>query len=335
MAPSVFEKYRIVLLASEGLSMGQIAEVMGIAKSAVTYVVSKWRRTGLIERRAPGAGRHRISTVAEDEALLENVRNSPFTTAVCARNVTGFPGSIRTTRRRIKIGGLNNHVAANKTALTPRHMEARISFALEHLPKDEAYWSRLVFSDEKVFQSSHNGRIRVYRPRNSRFDQQYVQNTHRSGRFSINLWAWISVGSPGVMVHVEERLNSDVYSRILENIMVPSVQMAYPNNNFIFQQDNCSIHTAHRVTEWFENHNINVLDWPSRSPDLNPIENMWGLMVKKLQGSRLIFANREEFLNAITDAWQSLPQDYYRNLCLFMPSRLRKILEVNGAMTKY
>jgi transposase len=46
MAASVFDKYRIVLLASEGLSMGQIAEVMGIAKSVVTYVVNKWRRTG-------------------------------------------------------------------------------------------------------------------------------------------------------------------------------------------------------------------------------------------------------------------------------------------------
>jgi transposase len=49
LAPSVFDKYRIVLLASEGLSMGQIAEVMGIAKSVVTYVVNKWRRTGLVE----------------------------------------------------------------------------------------------------------------------------------------------------------------------------------------------------------------------------------------------------------------------------------------------
>jgi transposase len=49
MAASVFDKYRIVLLASEGLSMGQIAEVMGIAKSVVTYVVNKWRRTGLVE----------------------------------------------------------------------------------------------------------------------------------------------------------------------------------------------------------------------------------------------------------------------------------------------
>jgi DNA-binding transcriptional regulator GbsR (MarR family) len=49
MAPSVFDKYRIVLLASEGLSMGQIVEVMGIAKSVVTYVVNKCRRTGLVK----------------------------------------------------------------------------------------------------------------------------------------------------------------------------------------------------------------------------------------------------------------------------------------------
>jgi hypothetical protein len=65
------------------------------------------------------------------------------------------------------------------------------------------------------------------------------------------IWSWISVGSPGVMLHVEERLNNYVYIRILENIMVPSVTIAYPNNDYIFQQDNCSVHTARRVTEWF------------------------------------------------------------------------------------
>jgi hypothetical protein len=199
------------------------------------------------------------------------------------------------------------------------------------LLKDEAFWSRVVFSDEKVFQSSRNGRIRVYRPRNSR----YVHNTHNSGWFSVNIWSWISVGSPGVMLHVEERLNNDVYIRILENIMVPSVAIAYPNNDYIFQQDNCSVHTARRVTEWFENHNISVLDWPSRSSDLNPIENMWGLLVTKLKQSRLVFANREELLTAISDARQSLPQDYHRNLCFSMPFRIQNVLDANGAMIKY
>jgi hypothetical protein len=75
-------------------------------------------------------------------------------------------------------------------------------------------------------------------------------------------------------LHLEDRLNSDVYVRILEDVMMPSVSRISPNFNFIFQQDNCSVHTAHKVAEWFRNNSINVLDWPSRSPDSNPIENM-------------------------------------------------------------
>jgi hypothetical protein len=114
-----------------------------------------------------------------------------------------------------------------------------------------------VFSDEKVFQSSHNGRVRVYRPRNSRYDERYVEPTERSGRFSVNVWGCISAVSPGVMLQVEERLNSGVYIRILENVMRPSVTRVYPNQNFIFQQDNCSVHTSHRVATWFQDQNIN------------------------------------------------------------------------------
>jgi hypothetical protein len=131
----------------------------------------------------------------------------------------------------------------------------------------------VAFSVEKVFQSCSNGRIRVYRPRNCRYDEKYVEHGgDRSGRFSVNMWAWISTTSPGVMIHIEERLNSEIYIRILENIMVPSVHQVFPNFDIIFQQDTCRIHTARRVTTWLRNH-INVIDWPSRSPDLNSIEN--------------------------------------------------------------
>jgi transposase len=112
------------------------------------------------------------------------------------------------------------------------------------------------------------------------------------------------------MLHVEPRLNADVYTRILEDVMLRSVRRVFPNGDFIFQQDNCPIHTAHRVAAWFEDHNINVLDWPSRSPDLNPIENMWGLLVRNLKRRQLVFHTTEELLSAITDAWRTLPQDY-------------------------
>jgi transposase len=96
--------------------------------------------------------------------------------------------------------------------------------------------------------------------------------------------------------------------------MLPSVSRVYPNHNFIFQQDNCSVHTSQRVRAWLQNNNIHVLDWPSRSPDLNPIENMWGLLVRNIKQQRLIFRNRADLLTAITNAWHAFPQYYNRNL---------------------
>jgi hypothetical protein len=122
------------------------------------------------------------------------------------------------------------------------------------------------------------------------------------------------------MVQVETRFNRDSYMGILENLMLPSVIRTYAN--FVFQQDNCPVHTVQRVTAWFQNHNVTVSNWPNRSLDLNPIENMWGLLVNKLQQQRIICQKREKILNAVSDAWRTLHPDYFRNLCFSMPTRL-------------
>jgi hypothetical protein len=81
---------------------------------------------------------------------------------------------------------------------------------------------------------------------------------------------WISAQGPGALCVVEERLNANVYIRILNEIMLPSVVQVFPHNNYLFQQDNCSIHTSALVQNWIRENNINILQWPSKSPDLNP-----------------------------------------------------------------
>jgi hypothetical protein len=88
-------------------------------------------------------------------------------------------------------------VAARKITLTPRHKEVRVGFALQHLPQDDAFWSRVVFSDEKSFQSCPNGRIRIYRPRNTRYEERYVDATDRSGRFSVGKYVGLDFGGSG------------------------------------------------------------------------------------------------------------------------------------------
>jgi transposase len=335
MAPvSYFNKVKIITMLERGFSEVRIADQLGLVRSSVNFISRKWRETGSLDRKV-GSRRPRAPTEQNDRALIEEIENNPFTTAVEARNLTNFPASVHTARRRIRETRLKNFSAATKIRLTPRHKEARLAFALEYMLRGNDFWENVIFSDKKVFQSASNGRMRVYRPRNQRYNPKYVHKNDNSGRFSVNMWAWVSAKSPGVIVHIEERLTSHIYTRILEEIMVPSVRVVYPEDNFVFQQDNCPVHTAHRVSEWFQNHGINVLDWPSLSPDLNPIENMWAAVVKSMKRRRVRFENKDQFLTAISEAWHDLPRHYFTNLCLSMPNRLLKVYEANGKMTKY
>ena len=119
--------------------------------------------------------------------------------------------------------------------------------------------------------------------------------------------------------------------------MLPSVSLQFPGNNFIFQQDNCPVHNARIVREWFESNNIETMLWPAKSPDLNVLENIWGLMTKKMYNINFKPENRDSLVNAIELLWDELSDDpeLTRNLYLSIPRRLNKVLEGDGAITKY
>ncbi|GFU14966.1 transposable element Tcb1 transposase [Trichonephila clavipes] len=50
----------------------------------------------------------------------------------------------------------------------------------------------------------------------------------------------------------------------------------------IFHQDNARPHVASIIQRFFINHQIELLPWPSRSPDLSQIENMWSMVAQRL-----------------------------------------------------
>lgn len=118
--------------------------------------------------------------------------------------------------------------------------------------------------------------------------------------------------------------------------MLPSVNGMFPENNFVFQQDNCRVHTAQTVTEWLQRHNVTVLPWPARSADLNPIENVWGLMLKTInKGNNFFPRNAEHLWNTIQEVWNSFTPEYARNLVASLPRRLNYVIENNGGVSKY
>ncbi len=68
--------------------------------------------------------------------------------------------------------------------------------------------------------------------------------------------------------------------------MFPSADQLFKDADFIFQQDLAPAHTAKSTKSWLNDHGVGVLDWPANSPDLNPIENLWGIVKRKMRNKR-------------------------------------------------
>jgi hypothetical protein len=117
--------------------------------------------------------------------------------------------------------------------------------------------------------------------------------------------------------------------------MVPSATNLFPENDYVFQQDNCPVHTANIVSEWFTDNDISLLNWPSRSPDLNPMENVWAELVKTIKRQNVRPQNAQQLLEILTNAWETITQNYCLGLCNSMTRRLTAVITKNGAMTKY
>lgn len=330
---SEIDRARIVAFLENGWAIRQVAQLFQVSKNTVLRIKKKWFEEGILGRKV-GSGGHIVSTEENDEALINFLREHPFETAVTAKRETNFPGSQRTALRRLKYSDLNNYSAASKFFLTEIHRQRRLAFAHQYSNMNEQFWSNVIFSDEKVFQSYHNGRVRVYRPQNSRYSQRYIKEIKKSGRFSVNMWAWISVHGPGVCWLINERFTGGVYRTVLENIMLPSVTQLFPEN-FIFQHDNCPVHTSRIVLQCLEDNGIQTLPWPANSPDLNPIENVWAIIVKKLYQVNVRIQNAEQLTEQIQNIWEEIDPEYTRNLINSMPRRLQCVIDANGGATKY
>jgi hypothetical protein len=80
---------------------------------------------------------------------------------------------------------------------------------------------------------------------------------------------------------------------------------------------------------------FSIMDWPGNSPDLNPIENCWSYLKKKLKGNSDI-TSLPKLMEAIKMMWvQDMKLDYFQKLSDSMPRKLQMVIEAKGEMTKY
>ena len=138
------------------------------------------------------------------------------------------------------------------------------------------------------------------------------------------------------MCFLPQGLDATTYIEILEDELEKTISHYFPRRSrFIFQQDGASIHRAKVVEEWFRKRKIAKLDWPAQSPDLNPIENLWGELKKRIAQKGKDITSKKVLWRVLEDEWEATPLDLCQKLIDSMPARLDAVIRAKGGHTKY
>ncbi len=222
---------------------------------------------------------------------------------------------------------------ATKPLLNQRQRQKRLTWAVEKNNWTVAQWSKVLFSDESKFCISFgNQGPRVWRKSGEAQNPCCLKSSVKFPQ-SVMIWAAMSFAGVGPLCFLKSTVNAAIYQEILEHFMLPSADKIYGDADFIFQQDLAPAHTAKGTKSWFNDHGVTVLDWPENSPDLNPIENLWGIVKRKMRDTRP--NNADDLKATVKETWASIPPQQCHKLITSMPRRIEAVIKAKGAPTKY
>ncbi len=167
---------------------------------------------------------------------------------------------------------------ATKPLLKQKHCQNYLTWAKDKNNWTVAQLSNILFSDESTFCISFgNQGPRVWMKSGEAQNPCCVKSSVKFSQ-SVSIWAVLSSAGVGPLCFLKSTVNAATYQEILEHYMLHSVDKVYGDADFIFQQDLAPAHTAKGYKIWFNDHGLTGLDWPANSPDLNPIENLRGIV---------------------------------------------------------
>ncbi|KAG2465666.1 TCB1 transposase, partial [Polypterus senegalus] len=328
---SVDLRDRIVSRHKSGEGYRKISAALKVPMSTVASIISKWKKFETT-RTLPRAGPPSKLSNWGRRALVREVTKNPMVTLSKLQRSSverGEPSRRTTISAAIHQSGLYGRVARRKPLLSKRHVAAHLEFAKKHLKDSQTVRNKILWSDETKIEL----RRHVWRKPGTAHHQANTIPTVKHGGGSIMLWGFFSAAGTGRLVRIKGKMTTAMYRDILDEDLLQSTLDLRLGRRFIFQQDNDPKHTAKLPKEWLQDNSVNVLEWPSQSPDLNSIEHLWRDL--KMAVHRRFPSNLMELERCCKGEWAKLAKDKCAKLVASYSKRLEAVIAAKGASTKY
>ena len=228
--------------------------------------------------------------------------------------------SIQTIANRLHELNYDYKQPINKPMMTQKHKEKRLEWANNKINYD---WNNVVFSDETSIWLNFNDKRWI----SKNIDKTYYHRTVKHP-IKLHVWGYISKKFGSDIFIFTGILDANRYLNILTDYLLDINE-----DGMIFQDDNDPKHRAKIITRWKDANNIISLDWPANSPDLNPIENIWAVLKRKLRRHKI--TNLDDFEIAIKACWIDISQKMIDNTISSMNNRVNDLIDAKGDSINY
>lgn len=329
MAPRVSLQVRWSIVAdckAGKTSYSAIARKHRVKRHTVRDIFAKFLETGTVED-SDRPGRPRTTSPTQDTELLHIVRRHPdepsHRTSARLRERTGANLAPSTVRRRLVAAGLSARPFTSKPALTINQKAKRLAFAKRHRNRK---WRNVLFSDEAKFLLGSRKRL----VRRKSGEKIYKRTFKHPG--GVNVWGCFGRLGFGDIHIFRENMTADIYVSILDDHLLQSAKHAV-SAAWIFQEDNDPKHRSRAAQAWLQRHDIKRLDWPSNSPDVNPMENVWAPLKDRVaaRGAK----NLDQLEQFIREEWAKLSREFAEHLVNSMPNRMQALMDAGGDAIDY
>lgn len=323
---TLYQRAKIREKSRDGSSASDLAREFEVHVTTIYRVI----REG--ERRKKRRGRPLKTSSRQRKEIINYFRQNPLNSAAAAaRHFRNFisPSCVR---RILRISNFRYKPVISSFTLKPETIASRLEFARTYVSKNQEYWDRVIFTDEKKFNLVGNDGIRISAW--SASHQQYEISQIQPSRASLMVWGAISSSGTLQLICTSESITAQTYVNMLEEEFFSQLEYDLPED-LIWMHDNAPPHRANFTREYFEGKQMEVLKWPPHSPDLNPIENVWGMLQKKVYEGGKTFRNTTELWEELSIQWRQIPNQTIRNLYNSMRKRCCDVLQANGQRIKY